>query len=573
MPSLVKNWQIASKISPIAEQALKSYHPILRQILYNRGYASLIEAQHFLDAKPIFNTNPFQIKGMPDAIKRIEKALYSQEQIIIYGDYDVDGVTATALLVKVLEALGAQVNGYIPNRFEEGYGVNTDALSTLKNQGAGLVITVDCGIRSLPEAEHAAHLGLELIITDHHQPGAALPVAAAIVNPKQPGDTYPDKDLAGVGLAYKLADALLQQLKECNYPIPSDLFVEDFLDLVALGTVADLAPLVGENRSMVRAGLDAIRYCKRQGIKSLIGVAGLDPLKVMATDIGFVLGPRLNAAGRLESALASLELLTTHSLAQAGLLAQQLDNQNRERQAITRHMQVQAEELALSTDPEALLLMATHPDFNPGIIGLAASRLTDAYYRPSIVAFQGDEFTRGSCRSIPEFHITEALDQCEDLLEHHGGHAAAAGFTVRNEKLPELLARLRSIASEQLSSLSLSPTLLADAEIPLSDLSVSLLEALERLQPTGYGNPQPAFVSRNLKVNYPKAVGKNNSHLKFSVTDGWITFDAIAFRQGHWLGHLPERIDLLYTFEKNEFNGRSYLQLNVRDIKPARMSN
>jgi single-stranded-DNA-specific exonuclease len=304
-----------------------------------------------------------------------------------------------------------------------------------------------------------------------------------------------------------------------------------------------------------------------------MGVAGVNPPKVMATDIGYILGPRLNAAGRLESALASLELLTTQSLTQAGLLAQQLDNQNRERQTITRQMQALAEQMALADDPEALLLMATHPDFNPGVVGLAASRLTESYYRPAIVAYQGEEFTRGSCRSIPEFHITDALDKCADLLEHHGGHAAAAGFTVRNEKLPELLARLRSIARDQLSTLSLSPTLHADAEVSLSDLKSSLLEALEGLQPTGYGNPLPVFVSRNLRASYPKTVGKDNAHLKLTVTDGWITFDAIAFRQGYWLENLPQRIDLLYTFEKNEFNGRSYLQLNVRDLKPADLPN
>jgi single-stranded-DNA-specific exonuclease len=569
MHALVKRWQIAPKISPSADQALESYPPILRQVLYNRGITTPLEAQYFLDAKPGFDTDPFLIKGMQAAVERIETALREQELVIIYGDYDVDGVTATALLVKVLQALGATVRGYIPNRFEEGYGVNKEALTSLESQGARLIITVDCGIRSLPEAEHARALGLDLIITDHHHPSAELPPALAILNPKQPGDAYPDKDLAGVGLAYKLADGLLRHLRERGIALPSDLYIEDYLDLVALGTVADLAPLVGENRSLVRAGLEAIRCCKRQGILSLMGVAGLNPVKVMATDIGFILGPRLNAAGRLESALASLDLLTTQSSKQAGLLAQQLDNQNRERQVVTREIQALAEQMAMADDSETLLLMAAHPDFNPGVVGLAASRLTDTYYRPAIVAYQGEEFTRASCRSIPEFHITDALDQCGDLLEHHGGHAAAAGFTVRNEKLPELLTRLQAIAREQLSTLSLSPTLLADAEVSLSELKGSLLNVLEGLQPTGYGNPQPVFVSRNLKVGYPKTVGKDSAHLKMSVTDGWITFDAIAFRQGYWMGKLPERVDLLYTFEKNEFNGRSYLQLNVRDIRPA----
>jgi single-stranded-DNA-specific exonuclease len=246
MPSLVKNWEIAQKISPTADQELKCYHPILRQVLFNRGYATLVEAQHFLNARPVFDTNPFQIKGMRTAVERIEAALRKSEFIIIYGDYDVDGVTATALLVKVLEALGAKVRGYIPNRFEEGYGVNNEALSSLESQGAHLIITVDCGIRSLPEAEHARMLGLDLIITDHHHPSAELPVALAIINPKQPGDLYPDKDLAGVGLAYKLADALLQHLRDCGFPVPPDLHVADYLDLVALGTVADLAPWWGK---------------------------------------------------------------------------------------------------------------------------------------------------------------------------------------------------------------------------------------------------------------------------------------------------------------------------------------
>jgi single-stranded-DNA-specific exonuclease len=564
-----KRWQIYPEITPKADLALQNFDPILRQILFNRGYATEEIANRFLLAIPDSDTDPFQFKDMQHAVARINTALFEGESIAIYGDYDVDGVSATALLVLLLEALGAKVQAYIPNRFEEGYGVNKEALTAIHAQGTSLVITVDCGVRSLPEAEHAKDLGLDLIITDHHHPTEKLPVALAIINPKQPGDTYPDKDLAGVGLAYKLGEALLQHLEKEGFPVPQEITIEDYRDLVALGTVADLAPLVGENRAIVRAGLKNIRAGHRQGIRSLIGVAGVNPTKIMASDIGFMLGPRLNAAGRLESALAALDLLTTNSVTEAGLLAQQLDNQNRERQKITREIQVQAEKIALAEDPRALLLLAAHADFNPGVVGLAASRLTDLYYRPAIVAHQGEEYTRGSCRSIPEFHITDALDQCSDLLEHHGGHAAAAGFTIRNERLPELLARLKNIAQAQLSEQTLAPTIHADIEISLSDLQPSLLDELEGLQPTGYGNPQAAFVSRNLKVTNQRAVGKDSAHLKLSVTDGWVTFDAIAFRQGSWYGCLPERVDLLYTFEKNEYNGWSSLQLNVRDIKPA----
>jgi single-stranded-DNA-specific exonuclease len=564
-----KSWQIQSKITPEADKALENFDPIFRQILFNRGYAIEEQASQFLLAIPNFNTDPFQLKDIHLAVERIARALEEKQAIAIYGDYDVDGVTATALLVLLLQKLGAHVQGYIPNRFEEGYGVNNEALTSLQEQGAKLVITVDCGIRSLPEAEHAQKLGLDLIITDHHHPSGELPVAQAIVNPKQPGDLYPDKDLAGVGLAYKLGDALIQHLRKNGYPVPQEIKIEDYLDLVALGTVADLAPLVGENRAMVRAGLKVIQTNPRQGIYSLMSVARVNADKIMASDIGFILGPRLNAAGRLESALASLDLLTTSSVVEAGLLAQQLDNQNRERQKVTQMIQAQAEKIALTQDPQAYLLLAAHPDFMPGVIGLAASRLTDLYYRPAIVAYQGEEFTRGSCRSIPEFHITDALDQCSDLLEHHGGHAAAAGFTVRNERLPELFSRLKIIAQAQLAERSLTHTLHADIELDLSDLQPSLFDDLVDLQPTGYGNPQATFVSRDLKVTSQRAVGKDGAHLKLSVTNGHVTFDAIAFRQGSWIQHLPDRVDLLYTFEQNEYNGWITLQLNVRDIKPA----
>jgi single-stranded-DNA-specific exonuclease len=320
---------------------------------------------------------------------------------------------------------------------------------------------------------------------------------------------------------------------------------------------------------LVRAGLKLIRQPRRQGLLSLIGASGLQANRITAGDIGFVIGPRLNAAGRLDSALAAFDLLTTMDVNEAGRLAQKLETQNNERQKLMREIQLAAEELAIAQDPGTLLLFATHADFNPGVVGLAASRLSELYYRPAVVAQKGEEFTRGSCRSIPEFHITEALDECADLLEHHGGHAAAAGFTVRNENLPAFVERLQAIASARLANLDLRPTLLADKEIPLRELTPDLLEYLEWLQPTGHGNPGALFVSRNLKVKWPKPVGKDGAHLKMTVSDGWISYDAIAFRQGHWISKMPSEIDLMYSFELNEYNGRKSLQLNVRDLKPA----
>jgi single-stranded-DNA-specific exonuclease len=567
-PNPTKHWIIKPSITPQADQALARFSPIMRQLLFNRGYETDEAAKQYLEAQPPADSDPMNMLGVPEAVERIWQAIQKEEQIAIYGDYDADGVTATALLTDLLKKLGARVQGYIPNRFDEGYGLNTEALDTLQAGGISLVVTVDCGIRSMDEAEHAWCNGLDLIITDHHHPLNELPRALALVNPKQPGEVYPDQNLAGVGLAYKLGSALLEKARAAGYAPAEKIEAEEYLDLVALGTVSDQAPLIGENRSLVRRGLEYIRRPHRQGVLSLIGAAQLNALQITADSIGFGLGPRLNAAGRLDSALAALNLLLTQDLAEAAYLAQQLDNQNRERQLITREIQAHAEEQALAEEPDALLLFSVDENYNPGVIGLAASRLMEQYYRPSIVAFHGSEFTRGSCRSIPEFHITKALDECTDLLVRHGGHSAAAGFTVRNEHLPELMERLRLIAQRELSSLDLRPTLQADAQVNLAQLTPDLLKDLGYLQPTGQNNPAARFVSQGVRVLRSRTVGKDSSHLKLTVTDGTITYDAIAFRQGHLYGNLPQYLDLIYNFERNDYNGFASLQLNVQDIHP-----
>ena len=575
-----KRWNIPPLITPEADSALIAFPPILRQILYNRGYATDAEARAYLNAKPNVSTDPFEMTGMRAAIDRIQYAVAHHEPIAIYGDYDVDGVTATALLVQTLQFLNANVRGYIPNRFEEGYGLNNNALDELKAEGVKLVISVDCGIRSPNEALHSRTIGLDLIISDHHHPAEGdLPPALAVINPKQHGDIYPDKDLAGVGIAYKIAEALLSNPLSALNAQPFDnaqnktsaAFLDSLLDLVALGTVADLAPLVGENRVLVRKGLKQMKQTTRQGLFSLAAVSEITLAKVNAGNIGFSLGPRLNAAGRLKEALAAFELLTTNDVFRAGELAQVLDMQNRERQRITRDMQKRAEEIAIGEDPDAFLLFAAQEDFNSGVVGLAASRLTETYYRPAIVASKGEEETRGSCRSIPEFHITEALDQCADLLVRHGGHAAAAGFTVKNENLSALVLRLKAIAADQLSNVDLRPTVTADAVVSLVDIRPDLFEkCLKYLEPTGYGNPNAAFVARNVKVKNARTVGADAKHLKLSLEDekGY-AHDAIGFRLGEWQKKMPPRVDILFTYEVNEFNGRVSYQLNLKDIKEA----
>ncbi len=561
-----KRWLIRPRITPEAEADLEKFPPILRQLLYNRDYKTDAQARAFLKAETDFVPDPFQLTGMGQATDRLCFALERGEPIAIYGDYDVDGVTATALLVQTLRAFGGNVEGYIPNRFDEGYGLNTDALDNLKGKGVKLVVTVDCGIRSPHEAEHARNIGLDLIITDHHHPALGeLPPALAVINPKQPGDGYPDKNLAGVGIAYKIAEALFT----CRAP-SKNLQLVDLLDLVALGTVADLAPLTGENRALVRKGLKQIRETKRQGLFSLANVAEMVIGRTTAGQIGFILGPRLNAAGRLESALAAFELLTTTDFMMAGQLAQQLDIQNRRRQELTRQTQEKAEALATAKEAEPLLLLAVDKEFNSGVVGLAASRLTEKYYRPAIVAAQGETETRGSCRSIPEFHITDALDECADLLVRHGGHAAAAGFTVRNERLPELIERLNGIAQRKLGHLDLRKSLTADMEIPLSDLNHELLKHLTYFEPTGYGNAEALFVSRDLKVRSSRTVGSDGKHLKLTLEgDHGAVVDGIAFRMGDMQPTLPPRVDAIYTFEPNEYGGRTMLQVNLKDLRPA----
>lgn len=559
-PRIARRWRLAERVPPAVAQELALYPPLVRQILYNRGLRTAGEAQAYLEALPPAGNHPYALRGLPEAVERIRFALRHGERIAIYGDYDVDGVAATALLTHTLGLLGGEALSYIPNRFEEGYGLNIEALEDLKAAGVRLVITVDCGMRSPLEAEHARKIGLDLIITDHHTPGPQALPALAVINPKQAGDPYPEKHLAGVGVAYKLAEALLESAGRS---------AEEYLDLVALGTISDLAPLVGENRHLARRGLEMLRRPHRQGVYSLINAAQIAPQSITAETVSYILGPRLNAAGRLESALAALRLLLTTQVSEAAELAQRLESQNRERQNLTRQIQAQAEQMALEEDPQGLLFFAVHEEFNPGVVGLAASRLVEQYYRPAVVAHRGEEFTRGSCRSVSEFHITRALDQCADLLERYGGHAAAAGFTVRNRHLPELKERLKNIAEQELGRLDLRPTLRADAEVTLAEMHPDLLRYLAWLEPTGHGNPPALFLARHVRVLRSKAVGREGEHLKFAVTDGQVTFDAIAFRQGHWQENLPPYVDLLFQFEVNEYNGRRELQLNVRDLRPA----
>jgi len=559
-PPSNKRWIIADRISEKADQSLAMYPPIVRQILVNRGIEDAVQALRYMEGRSVLN-DPFLMTDMAAAVDRISYAIDKHERMAVYGDFDADGVTATVLLIEVLRSFDAQVEPYIPNRFDEGYGLNTEALEHLAASGVQLVITVDCGIRSIREAERARQLGVNLIITDHHHPLQEIPDAEAVICPKQEGDNYPEKNLAGVGVAYKLAQALFARRTGNGES------AQEWLDLVALGTIADMVPLTGENRQLVRKGLHRLRLGQRQGVLSLANAAGLKLGTLNAGDVGFTLAPRLNAAGRLDTAIAAYNLLASREVMETGKLAQVLDDQNRERQKQTKEMQAQAEKLLMECEEE-FVLFALDKGFNSGVVGLVAARLTERYHRPAIVGTWMDGDIRASCRSIAEFHITQALDECADLMVRHGGHALAAGFTVREEHLGELQERLKHIAWRELADKDLRPVVNIDLEVKLEDMHPELLDYLEMLQPTGQNNKEAVFCTRNLNIVRPKAVG-DKTHLKMTVTDGKLYFDAIAFRFGHMVDSLPPKVDLAYYFEKNIFNGRESLQLKVVDIKPS----
>jgi len=582
--TLSRRWRIAPVIPPSVQQQLHELHPVVAQVLYNRGVSDATGARQFLQGAPL-DVNPFDLADMNKAVARIRQAIREQEPIAVYGDFDTDGVTATALMVQTLRALGAVVEPYIPHRIEEGYGLNTTALSMLAQDGFRLVITVDCGIRDVEAVADSVLLGLDMIVTDHHAVGPQLPGALAVINPKREGCRFPEKMLAGVGVAYFLADALLRAAKAAGEPVTLD--AGDLLDLVAIGTVADLAPLAPPpleqrtpagntdhlhlvNRTLVRRGLEVLNSARRPGLFALIEAAGLRPGQVTSTSIGFALGPRLNAAGRLESASQACELLLTNDLNEAVTLAAELNALNVRRQDETRLAQIKVRELALAElEGDLPLIFAADRSFPAGLVGLVAGRLAEEFYRPAVVIEVGEDECRGSCRSIPEFDIIRALDECADLLIRHGGHSQAAGFSVRRENLFDLKDRLFQLAEEQLRGQELRPALMIDAEVPLEQITLELARMLEYLEPFGHRNPQPLLMTSNMQILDSRRVGKDGAHLKLTLGEMGFRIDAIAFRLGERMDSLPRRVDVVYHLEVNEWNGRRKPQLNVRDIRPA----
>ena len=557
-------WRILPRIPAGHPIDTTEYSPLLKQLLYNRGLTGSAMAEAFFNADSRLSGDPWLLPDIEKAIQRIQKALLSGEKVAVYGDFDVDGISATALLVKGLEWLGGHVMPYIPHRLQEGHGLNSYALAELREHGASLVITADCGITGtaqMRETHKPCLPALDMIITDHHLPMEELPPAIAVVDPKRRDSRYPFSDLAGVGVVYKLLQALYQGLGKEND-------ARQFLDLVALGTVADMMPLIGENRYLVKAGLEQMRNNTRPGLRELALQAGVKLEKVDAQDISFCLAPRLNAAGRLEHAISAYNLLVTESLEEAHALAQSLERQNSERQRLTTTAMTHAREQVLQRGISPILI-ARDPDYAGGILGLVAGRLCDEFYHPAIVVQTGDEVCHGSCRSIPEFNITEAIGKCSDLLTRFGGHAQAAGFTLLTANLPLFEERLNEIASRELAALDMRPQIDIDASVRLNELNGAAFSQLQKLAPFGMGNTAPVFISQGTRIADCRTMGSSGAHLRFKLKQGTDLWDAVAFGGGERLVDVQLPLDIVYNLEQDDWNGESRLRLNIMDFAPS----
>jgi len=563
-----KRWDLLPAAPPDVARRM-GHSPLLATLLYQRQLRDPDAVNAFLAADYRGGLHdPLLMKGMPEASARIAHAIAEGELMAVYGDFDTDGVTAVTLLVQAITDMGGTIKHYIPDRIREGYGLNNLAIEQLDKDGVRLLITVDCGIGNVVEVAQATALGMDVIITDHHHPPDELPAALAVINPKQPGCAYPYKQLVGVGIAFKLVQALVKGGLRLR-----TLRGRDLLDMVALGTVTDMGPLDGENRVLVKAGLEALNITQRPGVKALVEVSGLHLGKVDATAIGFMLGPRINAAGRLDSAERAYQLLLADTHAQAKTLAEELNQINRARQELTKQVHAAAKALAEADGRTArLIVVIDGPDFPAGVVGLVAGKLMEEWGRPVLLIERGEQTSRGSARSVPGFSIIDALTRCKDLFERFGGHSAAAGFTIANQHIPELDAQLQAIAAEQLTDEMLQPSLRVDAEVGINDLNWELLADLSRLEPFGQANPQPTLMSLGVDVVDARPRGADKQHLGlFLRKDGGATYEAIAFRFGHLADALRRhpRIDVLYTLEVNEWNGERKLQLNVKDFRRA----
>ena len=531
---------------------------ILTQLLRGRGVMSDEAAEEFLHPQYERSHDPNLLLGMDKAVARVRKAIISGEQITIYADYDADAVTAAAVLLRYFQKIGhSKADYYIPDRDSEGYGMNVEAVKMLAERGTKLIITVDCGINAVDAIDLATYLGMDAVVTDHHLPTGPLPRAAAVVNPHREGDVYPFKDLTGVGVAFKLVQALVGAAQQG--------WEKWLLDLVAIGTVADCQSLLGENRIFVKWGLSVLQKTKWPGLSALMKTAQIEAPHD-TYQVGFMIAPRLNAAGRIEHAGLALELLLTDDQARAAALAEKLNELNAHRQQLTETVLSEARE-QLAPRREQKILLAAGADWPKGIVGLVAGKLTEEYYRPVLVLQRGAEEAVGSARSIANFNIVEAISQSRAILLRYGGHAQAAGFTLHPDHIELFHKNLLLYADSVLSEDDLSPVLLYEMEVALADVRPEFLDILEQFAPFGVGNPRPRFRLNNIEPRFPAAIGKEGKHLRFYAGD----FGCIAFNMGFWAEKLKSggKIDIVCEPQYNEWNGERKIQLKIVDLQPS----
>jgi single-stranded-DNA-specific exonuclease len=537
-------------------------HPLLAQLLCNRGISEPSQVELFLNADKRLEADPFLLPDIHQAVSRTYQALLTGEEIAIYGDFDADGITATALLVQGLSALGGKILPYIPHRYREGYGLQVAALEKLHKQGVSLVITVDTGITAIAEIQKAGKMGLDIIVTDHHLPLASLPPALAVVDHKRSDSACQSTELAGVGVAFKLLQALLKGSGR-------EELLNNLLDLVALGTVTDMIPLTGDNRYWVKHGLELLNNTERLGLQEMMRRANLKPGNLDSESISWILGPRLNAAGRLDDASTSYHLLLTQDRQEAASLASELEEKNAKRQRLTSEVLERARENIIAAGAELPLLMTGDASYPTGVMGLVAGRLSEEFYRPVILFKFGPDTCRGSGRSIPEFNLMAALKDCRDLLSNFGGHTKAAGFSVPTANLAQLQKRLLDLAQTQLAGLDLRPHIDIDAEVPLSAFAGETFKQIQRLAPFGSGNPVPAFVSRHVEIVDRRQFGNQCEHLGLKLKQGDTVWDAIGFRLGNRAQETTAYLDIAYNLDIDRWNGGERLRLKLLDFNPC----
>jgi single-stranded-DNA-specific exonuclease len=537
----------------------------IARILINRGIETPEQVERFFNPSNTHLHDPFLMRDMEPAVERIVKALGRRERIAIYGDYDVDGITAASMLYLFLKDLGGDAVPYIPDRQNEGYGISETGILELGRGGAGLIVSVDCGITSIAEARIARSHGIDLIISDHHEPGDLLPEALAVCDPKREGCEYPFKELSGVGVAYKIAQGIVQRLNlETEY-------TEKYMDLVALGSAADIVPLVDENRVFVKLGLEKINNQPEVGLASLIETAGIKAGKIEVGDIVFGIAPRINAVGRLGSALRAVKLLTTRDRAFSREVAGVLEDENRRRKDIDNTTLEEAvAEIGRTMDPfDARSIVLSREGWHPGVIGIVASRLIERYYRPTVMITIENGQGKGSARAIAKFDIYQALKACSDLLLQFGGHKYAAGLTIAAENIPAFKKRFEHVCREMIPEEDLVPKIKIESEISLDEITGEVVGSLKRFAPFGPKNNRPNFFSRGLEVlDVPRIVGSN--HLKFRAGQGGVSFDAIGFNLGQQISRLSNgsrTIEMVYAVEENEYNGRKSVQLRIKDLR------